>query len=98
MSELTFLGHMDLSYNNLSGKIPSSTQLQNCEASAFGHNLALCGPPVTPSCLEAKTPEGQPGNHQRFIVQAFLETGLFSDLGQLERLVYGQTRKKNSES
>ena len=64
MSVLTFLGHLDLSYNNFSEKIPSSTQVQNFDASAFAYNLALCGPPVTPSCLGAKTPAGQSGNYQ----------------------------------
>ncbi|XP_019172750.1 PREDICTED: LRR receptor-like serine/threonine-protein kinase GSO1 [Ipomoea nil] len=40
---------LDLSYNNLSGKIPSGTQLQGFNASCYiGNNL--CGPPLSKSC------------------------------------------------
>ncbi|KAJ6373682.1 hypothetical protein OIU78_029379 [Salix suchowensis] len=51
MCDLTFLSFLNLSYNNLSGKIPSSTQLQSFDASAFKGNPALCGLPVTHKCL-----------------------------------------------
>ncbi|XP_055961157.1 receptor-like protein EIX2, partial [Mercurialis annua] len=43
---LNFLGYLNLSYNNLSGEIPSGTQLQSLEASSYiGNNL--CGAPLT---------------------------------------------------
>nr|GLL43385.1 LRR receptor-like serine/threonine-protein kinase GSO2 [Ipomoea trifida] len=48
-SDLSSLAVLDLSYNNLSGKIPSGTQLQGFNASCYiGNNL--CGPPVSKSC------------------------------------------------
>nr|XP_023921378.1 receptor-like protein EIX2 [Quercus suber] len=49
MSSLTFLNHLNLSNNNLIGKIPLSTQLQSFEASSFIGNK-LCGPPLTDNC------------------------------------------------
>ena len=49
MSKLSFLSKLNLSMNNLFGKIPSSTQLQSLSASSFIGNK-LCGPPLTDSC------------------------------------------------
>ncbi|KAK7817413.1 receptor-like protein eix2 [Quercus suber] len=49
MSTLTFLSHLNLSNNNLIGRIPSSTQLQSLNASSFFGNK-LCGPPLTDNC------------------------------------------------
>ena len=49
MSSLTFLNHLNLSNNNLIGKIPLSTQLQSFDASSFSGNK-LCGKPVTDNC------------------------------------------------
>ena len=49
MSSLTFLSHLNLSYNNLIGKILTSTQLQSFNASSFIGNQ-LCGPPLTDNC------------------------------------------------
>ncbi|KAL0000316.1 hypothetical protein SO802_019918 [Lithocarpus litseifolius] len=49
MSSLTFLNHLKLSNNNLTGKIPLSTQLQSLNASSFVGNK-LCGPPLTVNC------------------------------------------------
>lgn len=56
MGDLNFLSYLNVSYNNLSGQIPSSTQLQSFDASAFIGNPALCGPPVTHKCLEGDSP------------------------------------------
>ena len=47
---------LNLSYNNLSGKIPSGTQLQGFDASYFIGNRALCGPPLTQKCPGEETP------------------------------------------
>ncbi|XP_028789652.1 receptor-like protein EIX2 [Neltuma alba] len=45
MSNLNFLSKLNLSSNNLMGKIPTGSQLQSFEASSFvGNNL--CGPPL----------------------------------------------------
>ncbi|KAL0000645.1 hypothetical protein SO802_014426 [Lithocarpus litseifolius] len=49
MSSLTFLSHLNLSNNNLSGKIPLSTQLQSLSASCFIGNK-LCGAPLIGNC------------------------------------------------
>ncbi|KAK7814317.1 receptor-like protein eix2 [Quercus suber] len=49
MSSLTFLNHLNLSNNNLIGKIPLSTQLQSLDPSSFIGNK-LCGPPLTNNC------------------------------------------------
>ncbi|KAK8300614.1 hypothetical protein V6Z12_D05G403600, partial [Gossypium hirsutum] len=68
LSELTFLLNMDckatkeqldLSYKDLSRKIPTSTQLQNFDLSSFSHNSGLCGPPISPNCSMVE-PSGKP--------------------------------------
>ena len=41
-----------MSFNNLSGRIPSSTQLQSFESSRYNGNVGLCGPPITNNCSE----------------------------------------------
>jgi len=48
------LSHLNLSYNNLSGKIPSGNQLQvlDDQASIYVGNPGLCGPPLTKKCPE----------------------------------------------
>ncbi|KAL1560857.1 hypothetical protein AAHA92_11024 [Salvia divinorum] len=45
-NEILNLAVLDLSNNNLSGKIPTSTQLQSFNASAYAKNKGLCGPPL----------------------------------------------------
>ncbi|MFQ6664496.1 hypothetical protein Gotur_031581 [Gossypium turneri] len=48
-SKLNFLNHFNVSYNNLTGQIPTSTQLQSIESlSDVGNHL--CGPPLTKNC------------------------------------------------
>ncbi|WCJ40826.1 hypothetical protein M5689_021728 [Euphorbia peplus] len=57
MSRMNFLSNLNLSNNNLSGHIPTSTQLQGFEPSSFtGNNL--CGLPLIKDCStnEAMTP------------------------------------------
>ncbi|KAM6581708.1 hypothetical protein CsatA_005482 [Cannabis sativa] len=44
------LDYLDLSNNKLSGRIPTSTQLQSFNASSYAKNFALCGVPLTSSC------------------------------------------------
>ncbi|OMO88232.1 putative serine/threonine-protein kinase bri1 [Corchorus olitorius] len=44
---MTLLNHLNLSYNNLSGHIPSSNQLQTvADPSSYKGNQRLCGPPL----------------------------------------------------
>ena len=63
-----FLSHLDLSYNNFSGRIPSSTQLQSFDALSFTGNPQLCGDPLPKKCtVEEKpltrTPMGKTEDH-----------------------------------
>ncbi|KAF3946988.1 hypothetical protein CMV_026815, partial [Castanea mollissima] len=50
ISSLTFLNHLNLSNNNLTGKIPLSTQLQSFNALSFIGNK-LCGLPLSNNCI-----------------------------------------------
>ena len=43
MANLTFLGDLNLSYNLLSGRIPSGTQIQTFNPLSFFGNVELCG-------------------------------------------------------
>jgi EIX receptor 1/2 len=49
-SNLSFLSYMNLSSNNLEGKIPLSTQLQSFDPSTYAGNKRLCGPPLINHC------------------------------------------------
>ncbi|MBA0692324.1 hypothetical protein Goari_009895, partial [Gossypium aridum] len=70
MADLTFLSYLDL-YNKLSGRIPSSTQLQTFDASAFVGNAlaflsnqALCGSQVTVQYTEDDTNLNKPDHNK----------------------------------
>ncbi|XP_052486249.1 receptor-like protein EIX1 [Gossypium raimondii] len=70
MADLTFLSYLDL-YNNLSGRIPLSTQLHTFDASAFVGNAlafvgnqALCGSQVTVQCTEDNTNPNKPDHNK----------------------------------
>ncbi|TYJ39011.1 hypothetical protein E1A91_A04G035700v1, partial [Gossypium mustelinum] len=64
LSSLQELVALNLSRNfltgKLSGKIPTSTQLQSFDPSSFSHNRGLCGPPVSPNCSMGDPPPGKP--------------------------------------
>ncbi|GKV45932.1 hypothetical protein SLEP1_g52958 [Rubroshorea leprosula] len=60
MSHLNFLNTLNLSYNNFSGRIPLSTQMQTFDASAFVDNPELCGLPLRPTCLEEEKSKSKP--------------------------------------
>ncbi|OMO88230.1 putative serine-threonine protein kinase, plant-type [Corchorus olitorius] len=48
---MTLLNHLNLSYNNLSGQIPFSNQLQTiADPSIYEGNPGLCGPPSLNNC------------------------------------------------
>ncbi|KAL6123418.1 hypothetical protein ACLB2K_075940 [Fragaria x ananassa] len=53
MTRMTFLNHLNVSYNNLTGWIPESTQLQSLDQSGFVGN-ELCGPPLIKNCSASK--------------------------------------------
>jgi hypothetical protein len=52
LSDLSDLRHLNLPYNNLSGRIPSGYQLQAFANQTYIHigNAGLCGPPVSKNC------------------------------------------------
>ena len=50
VSNLTFLSYLDLSYNNFSSRIPSSTQLQFFDALSYVGSPQLCGDPLPKNC------------------------------------------------
>ncbi|GKE40229.1 leucine-rich repeat domain, L domain-like protein [Tanacetum coccineum] len=52
MSDMHSLNDLDVSFNNLSGRVPSSTQLQSFEHRRFTGNAGLCGLPTTKKCPE----------------------------------------------
>nr|GEY55646.1 leucine-rich repeat domain, L domain-like protein [Tanacetum cinerariifolium] len=50
MSQMTFLDNLDMSFNDLSGRIPLGTQLQTFNASRYIGNAGLCGRPLPNKC------------------------------------------------
>nr|GEU42981.1 putative leucine-rich repeat protein, plant-type [Tanacetum cinerariifolium] len=57
LSSLNSLSSFNVSYNNLTGRIPSSTQLQSLNESCFVGNK-LCGDPlISEPCSRVKTPD-----------------------------------------
>ncbi|KAM7461606.1 hypothetical protein LguiA_029727 [Lonicera macranthoides] len=50
--------------SNFSGKIPSSTQLQSFNASAYTGNHELCGLPLTKNCSEDESASVPPSSHR----------------------------------
>ncbi|KAK2995166.1 hypothetical protein RJ640_025396 [Escallonia rubra] len=55
LADLSSISSLDLSNNDLSGRIPSSTQLQRFDASAYIGNPELCGLPLTTKCSGDET-------------------------------------------
>ncbi|GKV30350.1 hypothetical protein SLEP1_g39167 [Rubroshorea leprosula] len=60
------LGVLDLPYNNFSGGIPSGTQIDTFNASAFAGNSPLCGHPLTPTCPDHEKPTGGGVKHNQY--------------------------------
>ncbi|KAL8467046.1 hypothetical protein ACS0TY_035940 [Phlomoides rotata] len=48
-SAMSLLSYLNLSFNNLNGRISESTQLRGMDASSFAGNN-LCGPPLARKC------------------------------------------------
>ncbi|CAG7911382.1 hypothetical protein BRARA_J02134 [Brassica rapa] len=42
----SFIGHIDVSYNQLCGKIPTGSHFGHLEAASFAYNRCLCGKPL----------------------------------------------------
>jgi hypothetical protein len=78
LSALTSISRLNLSYNNLSGKIPAGNQLQTLEdqSSIYLGNPGLCGPPLSWNCSSQTEPN--PEHHEDAsddAVSFFLGTG-----------------------
>ncbi|KAJ9679573.1 hypothetical protein PVL29_021482 [Vitis rotundifolia] len=58
MANISFLSHLNFSYNNFSGKIPSGTQIQGFSPLSFIGNPELCGALLTDGCGEDGKPKG----------------------------------------
>ncbi|XP_048319539.2 receptor-like protein 35 [Ziziphus jujuba] len=59
-AKLTFLSFLNLSYNQLVGKIPSGNQIQTFIADSFAGNKGLCGPPLMQMCnIPNKLPDAK---------------------------------------
>ena len=63
-SNLTFLSILNLSNNDLVGKIPSRTQLQRYNASSFTGN-ELCGAPLARNCTAYSIFNHQSGDQEK---------------------------------
>lgn len=63
MQDLNALGTMNLSYNNLSGRIPRGNTMGSYDASSYIGNIGLCGPPLTRNCSGNATSKDLPRNH-----------------------------------
>ncbi|KHN04732.1 Receptor-like protein 12 [Glycine soja] len=50
LSEIDYLGKLDLSHNSLSGRIPSGRHFETFEASSFEGNIDLCGEQLNKTC------------------------------------------------
>lgn len=59
MKQMTFLSFFNVSYNNLTGPIPSGGQLDIYENSSYIGNFELCGPPLSRKCEPSEQPEAQ---------------------------------------
>ncbi|KAG2240290.1 hypothetical protein Bca52824_090933 [Brassica carinata] len=42
----SFIGHLDVSHNQLCGKIPAGSPFDHLDATSFGYNRCLCGTPL----------------------------------------------------
>ena len=65
LTQIDGLSVLDLSHNNLSGKLSTDTQLQSFNASCYENNLDLYGPPLEKLCID--------GNRHRNQLLNFLE-------------------------
>ncbi|KAH9646690.1 hypothetical protein KPL70_024948 [Citrus sinensis] len=81
LSLLSGLSVMDLSYNNLSGKIPSGTQLQSFNASTYAGN-ELCGLPLPNKCPDGDLPPrpGKDDANTREEEDQFITLGFYVSL------------------
>ncbi|CAK9160947.1 unnamed protein product [Ilex paraguariensis] len=63
---LTSLNCLNLAYNHLSGRIPSSIQLQSLNETGFIGNAGLCGAPLPINCSEDDEFQGSTPVHKNW--------------------------------
>ncbi|GJU99146.1 leucine-rich repeat protein [Tanacetum coccineum] len=63
LSSLSLLSSFNVSYNNLTGRVPSSTQLQSFNESSFFGNK-LCGDPLVEQCARVEAPAPDTRNQE----------------------------------
>ncbi|KAM5555365.1 receptor-like protein EIX2 [Rosa sericea] len=73
------LGYLDLSHNNLSGKIPVGSQLQDYGPSSFVGNPQLCGLPLERSCYPDK--ENSPHGNEEDDDDGLITQGFYISVG-----------------
>ena len=56
LTSLTFLSWLNLSYNNLTGRIPEGNQFFSFPYSSFEGNAGLCGSQVPKQCAKSDRP------------------------------------------
>ncbi|KAM7489910.1 hypothetical protein LguiB_027394 [Lonicera macranthoides] len=76
LASLHFLNVLDTSSNNLSGKIPRSTQLDTFNTSVYAGNNKLCGLPL-PLCLEDESTSFPPPNNHGKAEDTFVTTRFY---------------------
>ncbi|PQM32756.1 receptor-like protein 2 [Prunus yedoensis var. nudiflora] len=64
LASLHFLKEFNVSYNNLEGPIPTGSQLQSFDASAFEGNPKLCGAPLPNKCRPNKDMDADNKNNK----------------------------------
>jgi hypothetical protein len=74
LAELTFLGSLNLSNNNLSGRIPYEPHLDTFGAASFSGNPELCGPPLQRSCVEHALEADNDGSAQTVVLVGIVES------------------------
>lgn len=79
MASLNFLKEFNVSYNNLEGPIPTSTQLKSFNASAFEGNPKLCGLRLPNKCQHNKDIDADDKNNEdMFLALGFIVGNLGS--------------------
>ena len=68
LSNISYLSYLNLSHNNLSGRIPSGSQLDTLyleHPDMYSGNNGLCGPPLRRNCSRSTVKGHGYGSHSR---------------------------------
>ncbi|KAL0450989.1 UNVERIFIED_CONTAM: Receptor-like protein 6 [Sesamum latifolium] len=79
LASLTFLSFLNLSYNNLVGRIPQGSQMQTFPDSSFLGNEGLCGFPLNKTCTDHSGSPAfqQPTSEEEEENQKAIEHGIY---------------------